>query len=321
MNDNIVILLNEMKKQGISSCIIPTSDFHLGEYTPECFKLREWLSGFSGSAGTLVVTEKRSGLWTDGRYYLQAEKELSGSGIELFYAAEKDCIPPERFIIENTEENSISGICGKVFSKKELDRIIGVLKKSNISVNSAFNPFAVWENRPAFPSSKAFLLEEKFSGEEAPSKIARIREKMRKEGFTHYVVCASDAVMWLLNIRGRDIPYTPVILSYLLVGDKYVHLYADEKKFSDNIKAYLKECGVLLCDYDKIYDDIKSLDENAFLAADFSKVNYSLLEGIKCAFKHRNDFIENEKCIRNKTEEANLRKAYIKENTALIKSF
>lgn len=320
MNERIKLLLEEMEKQGVEACIIPTSDCHLSEYTPECFKLRHWLTGFTGSAGTLVVTKERAGLWTDGRYYLQAEKELSGSDIELFYASEKECMKPEEFLIENTAEASVVGICGRLFSKKELDEIIDALKEKNISVKSEFNPFVIWKERPQFPDSKAFLTDG-FCGETTASKLLRIREKMKEDGVTHYISAMADAVMWVLNVRGGDIEYTPVILSYLLIGSDFVNFYADEKKFSNEIKAYLKKCEVTLCGYEKIYDDIRLLKESGCLAADFSKTNYSLLCGVKCNLKNIDDYIGKEKCIRNKTEAENIKKAYIKENIALIKSF
>ena len=170
----LYILRKYMKEQNLSAVVIPTADMHLSEYISEHYKLREYLSGFTGSAGTLVVTETNAGLWTDGRYYIQAEHELFGSGISLYKASEKETVKIHEFLKENLSESDIVGLDGRLFSKKYLDSFISNL--GNIKVNTDCDIAQIWENRPPEQMGKAFLLEEKYSGESVSSKISRVRK-------------------------------------------------------------------------------------------------------------------------------------------------
>ncbi len=222
-----------MKEKGVDAVIIPTADPHMSEYVPECYKLREYLSGFTGSSGELVVTMNKSSLWTDGRYYIQAEKELLGSGIELFRASEKNTPKIHEFLCKELKKGSVVGVDGSLFSKKRLDKIITELEEKKINIETSFDAFLVWENRPEMPSDKLFLLPEKYSGESLSDKVAKVRSEMKKEGFTHYLTSAPDAVMWLLNVRGNDVEYTPVALSYLIVSKESINLYIDKNKATD----------------------------------------------------------------------------------------
>lgn len=315
----IDILRKHMKKHCISAVIIPTADMHLSEYISEHYKLREYLSGFTGSAGTLVVTENEAGLWTDGRYYIQAEKELSGSGITLYRALEKDCIKIHEFLKNKLHGGETVGVDGRLFSKKQLDDIIAKLGK--INVNTDYDPSEIWENRPQESMQKAFILEEKYSGESIDVKISKIRELMKKEAFTHYLVSSPECIMWLLNIRGNDVMHMPVVLSYLLMTEKCVTLYVRREKLSADVSEYLSLHNIEVADYEDIYEDVSKTGGQAYLAADFTLTNYSLINKVGCAIKNIKDFIYNFKCIKNDTEIENIKKAYIKENIALTKAF
>ena len=317
----IDLLREYMKKCGVSACIIPTADPHLSEYVPEHYKLREWVSGFTGSAGTLVVTEEEGGLWTDGRYYIQAEKELNGSGIKLYKASEPDCIKIHEYLKEKLKSGDSVGVDGRLFSKKELDAIIEKLRKCDVNINTEFTPDVIWEDRPPMPLGKAFVLSEEYCGETVSKKVENIRTLMKKEGFTHYLATLPESVMWLLNIRGNDIKCTPVMLSYLLMSQNEIFLYAPKEKINDSVNKYLEDNNVTICDYKNIVTDLGKINENAFLAADFSLCNYNLINVLKCAFKDKKDFIYNIKCIRTQKEIDNIKRAYIKENIALTKSF
>ncbi len=309
-----------MKKTNIDAVIIPTADPHLSEYIPECYKLREYLSGFTGSAGDLVVTMDKSGLWTDGRYYLQAEKELMGSGIELFRASEKETPKIYEFLCKELKKGSVVGLDGSLFSKKRLDKIITELEKEKINTDTTFDAFSVWKDRPAAPSDKLFLLPEKYAGETLSEKVKKIRSEMRKDGFTHYLTSAPDDIMWLLNVRGNDVHCTPVALSYMIISKDSIGLYIDEDKASD-VLSYLTENGVTLHNYNEVYSDLNSLNETNYLAVDFDISNYNLIKSINCVYKNRKDYISYLKCIKNDTEIENIKNAYIKENIALVKSF
>lgn len=316
----IKALRDLMKKSNIDAVVIPTADPHLSEYIPEHYKLREALSGFTGSSGDLVVTMDNAGLWTDGRYYIQAEKELSGSGITLFKASEKDTPKIYKFLCDELLEGSVVGVDGRLFSKKSLDKLITELDKKKISVDTSFDASAVWGNRPEMPKDKLFLFDEKYTGESLAKKAQKLRAEMKKDGFTHYLTSMPECIMWLLNVRGNDVRYTPVALSYMLVSDNFIRLYIDKAKAMD-VSDYLAENGVTVCDCLSVYSDLSALDEGCYLAVDFDNANYNLIKSINCAHKDRKDFIENLKCIKTNTEIENIKKAYIKENTALVKSF
>ena len=316
---NLEKLRKHMKKSGVCATVIPTADPHLSEYVPECFKLRRYISGFTGSAGTLVVTENCAGLWTDGRYYIQAENELSGSEIRLYRASEKNTIKIYDFLKENLPDNAVVGVDGRLFSKKYLDEFISKLGK--ITVNADYDPSEIWENRPELPSEKAFLLDECYCGESALSKIDRVRKIMQKECFTHYLVTSPEAVMWLLNIRGNDVKHTPVMLSYLLLSKEKAALYVNEAKLSEEVSGYLNRHNIEVADYGEIYEDISRLPQDSYLNADFSLTYYTLINRASCPKKDFKDIITELKCIKNKTEIDNIKKAYEKENIALTKAF
>ena len=313
------ILRSHMKKYNISAVVVPTADMHLSEYISDHYKLREYLSGFTGSAGTLVVTVDDAGLWTDGRYYIQAERELSGNGITLYRASEKDCVKIYDYLKQKLTENDTVGLDGRLFSKKYLDEFIA--KLDGICVNTDYDASSVWENRPAEPLEKAFVLDEKYSGESLEEKVCKVRDLMKKDGFTHYITGSPESIMWLLNIRGNDVKHTPVMLSYLVVTAKDVTLYAKYEKIEGEVSAYLEKHNIKTAEYNSIYEDLAKLGDGEYAAADFSLSNYSLVNKLGCAKKNIRDFIINLKCIKNNTEIDNVKKAYIKENVALTKAF
>lgn len=312
-------LRENMKKSGVSACIIPTSDPHLDEYIPEHYKLREYLSGFTGSAGTLVVTQKESGLWTDGRYYIQAEIELSGRETVLFKASEKDCEKITDYLRKRLGKREKLGLDGRLFSKKRLDEIIKEL--GEIKVKTDFDAAVIWEKRPSLPINKAFVFDEKYCGEGIDSKISRVRLAVKEKGFTHYLVCSPESIMWLLNIRGNDVRHTPVMLSYLIISENEITLYADEEKLTGDVAGYLNAHNIKVADYNAVYNDVKKLSKKFVLGADFNETNYTILSELKCSLNEDEDIISSFKAVKNETEIENIKKAYLKENIALAKSF
>ena len=300
-----------MKNHDISAVVIPTADMHLSEYISDHYKLREYLSGFTGSAGTLVITTDKAGLWTDGRYYIQAEKELY-DGITLYKASEKDCVKIYDFLKNELSSGETVGLDGRLFSKKYLDEFI--VKMGEISVKTDYDASEIWENRPDEPCEKTFVLNEKYAGESVEHKIAEVRSKMHGGGFTHYITSAPDCIMWLLNIRGNDVKNTPVALSYLVMTGKSVTLYINPEKLTDDVASHLKSNNIQVADYKAVYSDIEKMDENSLVAIDFSAANYTLVEKLPCAKKNVGDFIYHIKTVKNNTETENIKKAYIKEN-------
>ena len=304
MYSNIELLRKEMKKHNIDACIVPTADPHLSEYIPDCYKLRQWLCGFTGSAGELVVTKSESGLWTDGRYYIQAE-------MDKIY----------EYLVNSLKKNDRVGIDGKMFSKSSADLLEKKLRKKGIVLINDFDPSVIWESRPPQPKGKAFILDEKYTGESAVSKINRVRSKMAEDKAEYFITASLEEIMWLLNIRGSDIAHTPVMLCYFMLSQKEAFLYADQEKLTDDVKRYLTKLDVKIKNYNDIYYDIKKLGKRETAAIDFSKTNSLLVDTIKCAVNDIKSYIDIMKCIKNPVEIENIKKAYLKENVALIKSF
>lgn len=317
--NRLELLRKYMKEQGVDACIIPTADPHLSEYIPDYYKLREYFCGFTGSAGTIVVTEKESALWTDGRYYIQAERELSGTETVLYRASEKNCLKITQYLVERLEKTATVGLDGRLFSKARLEDIISEV--APLKVNTSFDAANIWKKRPGFPMEKAFVLDEKYSGESAADKIARVRKAVNQKNFTHYLVSSPEDIMWLLNIRGNDVSYTPVMLCYALISEAEVILYAYKEKIDNSVAEHLKEHNIKVADYEEIYDALKNLGDDRILAADFKRTNYSLLDNTSCVCIDNEDIIESFKAVKNNTEIENIKKAYIKENIALTKSF
>ncbi|MEE0867082.1 MAG: aminopeptidase P family N-terminal domain-containing protein, partial [Clostridia bacterium] len=275
MGNNLTELRKYMKSCALSACIIPTADYHMSEYTCEHFKLRHWLCPFTGSAGTLVVTMEKSGLWTDGRYYIQAEAELRGTETKLYKASEKETVKIEDYIFDALSKGDVLGVDGRLFSKNYLEKLIEKLSKKSIKVDFLFDGGAIWKDRPPMPSGEVWVLQEKYCGESTEEKLKRVREKMKELDINLYVTSMADSVMWLYNLRGSDIESTPVSLSYAAVTLNEAFIFINKKKLSCHTQAYLKAHNIKIGGYDEIYDFSKSKG-NLKCGADFSKINFAL---------------------------------------------
>ena len=231
-----------MRKHKLSAFIIPSTDPHSGEYIPKHWEARKWISGFTGSAGTVVVTLDKAGLWTDSRYFLQAAEQLENTGITLF----KERLPETPSIVEwlgcvlNAEDNV--GIDGWVNSYQETSNLQKELEKKQIHLTLAPDPFnELWTDRPALPDNKVFIHELKYAGLSYKDKITQIREAIRRNSCTGILISALDEVAWTLNLRGSDVHCNPVFVSYLLITEYSSTLYIIENKLSDEVKDYLTE--------------------------------------------------------------------------------
>lgn len=320
MENNLIALRKYMKSRGIAACIIPTADPHMSEYTCDHYKMRHWLCPFTGSAGTLVVTMQESGLWTDGRYYIQAEAELSGTETKLYKASEKDTVKIEDYLFETLSKDDVLGVDGRLFSKTHLEKIIEKLSKKSVKVDFSFDSSVIWKNRPPMPTDEAWVLYEKYCGESTGEKLERVREKMREQDIDLFVTAMADGVMWLYNLRGSDIESTPVALSYAAVTLSDAVIFIDKQKLSHKTQYYLKRHNIKIGGYDEIYDFLKS-KKHLRCGADFSRINFSLASSMGEETKNVEDIVEHLKAVKNETELKNIKNAYIKENTALVKSF
>ena len=231
-----------MAEKGIDAYVVPTADFHQSEYVGEHFKARKFITGFSGSYGTAVITKDDGGLWTDGRYFFQATNELEGSGIRLMKMFVGDTPSIPEYLNANVPEGGTVGFDGRVLSMGEGQEYEDALSAKNIQINYAEDLIdAIWEDRPELSKKPAFFLEEKYSGESTASKLARVRAKMEENGADTHIIASLDDVCWLLNIRGDDIDFFPLLLSYATVTMDAVELYVDDSKLNDQIHEELKK--------------------------------------------------------------------------------
>ena len=319
MKSEIERLILQMKGQGISACIVPTDDFHGSEYVSAHFKLREYLSGFTGSAGTLVVTLDGAALWTDGRYFLQAERELSGSGIELMRMGEAGVPTLERYLREHLPPKSRLGFDGRILSARFVKRLGETLRELDVQFVSTFDAGNfVWKNRPLLPENPVFELPENICGKTRAEKIADIRARMTAEKADYIAVSALDEIAWTLNLRGGDIEYCPLFLSFLIISHSKLILFANPNIFLQEIVQNLAKDGVEIQPYDEIYDALKRLCGAVW--ADSSAVNfafYSALENIK--------IIENPspismmKAVKNEAEIAAEKRAHLQDGVAVTR--
>ena len=320
VTERIANLRSLMTEKGIDAYVVPTADFHQSEYVGEHFKARKFITGFSGSYGTAVILKDDAGLWTDGRYFFQATNELEGTGVRLMKMFVGDTPSVTEFLAANIKEGGKVGFDGRVLSMGEGQEYEEALSPKNISIDYSEDLIdAAWTDRPALSDKPAFFLEEKYSGESTASKLERVRQVMRDHGATVHAIASLDDVCWLLNVRGDDIDFFPLLLSYAVVKMDCVDLYVDENKLNDEILAELAKNNVHIHPYNDIYEDIKTLSADETIMIDPMKMNYALYKNIPCKIvEHANPTILF-KAMKNPVELENIRQAHIKDGVAITK--
>lgn len=322
INDRISKLRSVMKEKGIFAYIIPSADYHQSEYVGEFFKGRQFISGFTGSAGTVVITPEKAILWTDGRYFLQAEKELSTSCVELYKMGEENVPTTFEYIENEVPEDSKIGFDGRAISAAMGAGLETSLTKKNITISYEGDLLdEVWEDRPALSDEKAFLLDVKYSGEDFTSKIARVRKAMQDTGATTHILTSLDDIAWLFNIRGGDVKYNPVVLSYAVVTLDKAILFVDENKLNDEIKASFGEEVVEIKGYFEIDEFVKTIEKEEVVLVDSNKINYTILKNIPEGVKVLNAINPSTifKAEKNEVEIANTKQAHIRDGVAVTK--
>ncbi len=321
-NQRLNALRAEMKKRGIDIYVIPTSDFHNSEYVGDYFKEREYLCGFTGSAGTAVVTAGLAGLWTDGRYFIQAAAELAGSGFELYRMGMEGVPTVAEFVEAELPEGGVIGFDGRVISANqagEFQKIAGE-KHGSLAVTEDLVG-EIWADRPAMSCTPLWILTEEYSGESTESKLAGIRKKMREEGADCHVVSCLYDIAWILNLRADDIANCPVFLSFLVIGPDDCTLFVQPEAVNIEVGAYLAGCGVGIADYDGIYDAMAALPAGTVLMLDGNEVNYRLTASLpeSVTVLDRTNPSYPMKAVKNETELANTRIAHLKDGVAMTK--
>lgn len=311
-----------MKEKNIYAYIVPSSDYHQSEYVGDYFKSREFMSGFTGSAGTLIISMDEAGLWTDGRYFIQAENELKDSGIKLFKMGEEGVPTIEEYLLEKLPKNSTLGFDGRVMSVKEGQSLANKLAFKGINIEYKYDLVNdIWEDRCSLPTEKAFLLGTEYSGESFSDKLSIIRAVMKEKKATTHILASLDDIAWLFNIRGRDVKSNPVVLSYAVISIDSVYLFIDKNKIGEDIRAELSKENVQIKGYEEVYEFIKNIDENEVVLIDTSKVNYAIYNNIPSnvqKIEERNPSILF-KSIKNEIELKNIRNSHIKDGVAFTK--
>lgn len=311
-----------MAQRGIDIYVVPTSDFHDSEYVGEHFKARKFITGFTGSAGTAVITMTEAGLWTDGRYFVQAERQLEGSTVTLYRMGEEGVPTVDEFLAEKLPENGCLGFDGRVIGGTWGRRMEKLAEKKNGTIHCNEDLIdIIWEERPALSKEPAFILEEKYAGKSTAEKLAAVREAMEKEGADYHILTSLYDIAWLLNVRGGDIECVPVVLSYLVLTEKECIWFLQEEIVDEKLRAYLNENHITTRAYDAIYEYVLDIPANAKVLLSAGQVNYrivsSLNEDITIIDKPNPTLLM--KAVKNPTEVDNTRAAHVKDGVAVTK--
>lgn len=318
--ERVAKLRSLMEEKGIDAYVVPTADFHQSEYVGEHFKARKFITGFSGSYGTAVIAKDDAGLWTDGRYFFQATNELEGSGIRLMKMFVGDTPSVTEYLADKIPAGGKVAFDGRVLSMGEGQEYEEALTEKGIEIYYSEDLIdQIWENRPTLSDKPAFFLEEKYSGESSASKLGRVRKAMEEKGATAHIIASLDDVCWLLNIRGDDIDFFPLLLSYAIVKMDSVDLYVDDAKLNDQIHEELAKNNVTIHPYNDIYEDIKKLDASEVAMIDPMKMNYALYKNIPCKIVEAANPTILMKAMKNPVELDNIRAAHIKDGVAITK--
>lgn len=317
--NNVEKLRKKMNEESVNIVIIPSGDFHQSEYSCEYFKLVKFFSGFTGSAGTLVVTENEAALFTDGRYYIQAEKEIDNSVIKLMRSGMEGVPTVMEYVKEKCRRGDTIAFDGRIVSagfgmelEEELENVADIMYD--------FEPAqGIYSDRPSLPKEKVFVLEEQMAGESTESKLIRVRNAIKQENAEVHILSSLEDICWCLNIRGNDISYTPVVMSYLIITESETVLFSDRDKYDDKIIEYLMRNGIRLAGYEEFYNELKLIKGKVLI--DKKKVNYyiykTLSQSNECIYKENPSTYM--KAVKNKTEIRNLKCVHLKDGVAVTK--
>jgi len=320
MNEQLKNLRDEMEKAGVDVYLIPTDDFHQSEYVGDHFRAIHYLSDFTGE-GNMVVTKDSAALFTDGRYFIQAEKEMEGRDIELMKMGQPGVPALDDYLLEKTPEGGVLGFDGRCVDFKHGDSLKKKLSAKNASLSTGADLVGnVWGGRPALAASKVWILEEKYTGKSAGEKLKDLRECMKEHGADLHIITSLDDIAWLLNLRADDIPCNPVFLSYIIVYMDNAVLYANKADFDDTVIRYLSEINVSLRDYDSFYEDVKTLRDMIVLL-EKEKTNFETISNLHDSMKIAEEMLPTSKwkACKNPTEIKNMKKAHIKDGVAITK--
>ena len=304
-----------MKKYKVDAYIVTSSDYHQSEYIDDYFKGREYLSGFTGSAGVLVIFKDEACLWTDGRYHIQAEKQLKGSEVKLFKQGNLGVPTYKEYIISKLAENSKIGIDAKILLSSDINEILSKKKYKIVDFDLLAE---IWDKRKKLPDGKIFILEDKYTGKTYKEKVKEIRVALKEKGADYNIISSLDDIAWIYNFRGDDVQHNPVALSFTVISEKKASLYIDKNKLNEEAKKYFKDNKVEVKEYFEFFEDIKKLKGN--ILVDFNKISYAIYEAIT-----KNELINSMnpstylKAHKNEIEIANTKDIHIQDGVAIVK--
>ena len=311
----------KMREYQIDVYLIPTADYHESEYVGDYFKCREYLTGFTGSAGTAVITQEDACLWTDGRYFVQAARQLEGSSIRLMKMGEEGVPTVTAYLEEHLRAGMTLGFDGRVINGRMGEELSKIFTDRQVKIAYQQDLVGeIWEERPRLVSRPIWVLDEKYAGESAQDKLFRLRETMRGTKATVHLLTTLDDIVWLLNIRGDDIPCNPLVLSYLIVTMDACHLFIQRQAVGESVKLYLEELQVTLHPYEEVYSFVKNY-KNETILLEKACVNYALCQGIDSSNRvlDRMNPEAMAKAVKNPVEMENIRQAHIKDGVAVTR--
>lgn len=308
----------KMQENGVQAYIIPTSDFHETEYVSDYFACRKYMSGFTGSAGTLVVLTDQAGLWTDGRYFIQAQAQLQDTGITLMKMGQPETPSIEDYICQNLSKGSKVGFDGRVINYMDYKRYHAIFNSHQIDIVANLDLVnEIWQDRPALPATKTFHYALRYAGVSMEDKLAQVRQAMTREGCASFIITKIDEIAWLFNIRAHDIPHFPVALAYATIEKEKATLYIDASRLDDESKALFEQSQISVKPYNSIYEDVCSLQGPVLVDPHFVNSRLALLVQEKLV--EAVDPIVLMKAQKNATEIENTKWAHIKDGVACTK--
>lgn len=326
-NIKIGQLRDRMKELGIDAYLIPTADFHESEYVGEFFKCRHFLTGFNGTAGTAVITMDKAGLWTDGRYFVQAEEQLSGSEIKLYRMGEPEFPTLDEFLEEELPVDGCLGFDGRVVNSELGYGLQNLLQEKNVTINCSKDLVGeIWTSRPAMSCEPIWSLDVKYAGKSTVEKLSDLRDAMKKNKAQIHLMTALDEIAWLFNLRGNDIVNNPVFLSYALITRNEAYLYVQKEAIKEDTKmgkevcAALAEAKVQVKEYAEFLQDVAAL-KNEKILLERKKASFAVCESIDASCRIINEMnpCATMKAVKNATEIENMRKAHLKDGIAVTK--
>ena len=320
--ERIVALRKEMAAEGVKAVILPRTDAHLSEYISSHWHIVRYLSGFTGSAGTMVVTDKEALLWVDSRYFLQGAQQIEGTGIIMM----KDGLPETpsitEYLCEHLAKGDKVGINGMLMSIDETASLRSRLNAAGIELDVDFDPIdRIWADRPSLPSDKIFVHDEKYAGESAKAKISRILKSAAVQGAEAYFTSALDEIAWVLNIRSNDVPCNPVATSFLYLAPDGSTLFVDGAKMTPEVEAYLKDAGVAVAPYDAVLSSLAALPKDVTVLLSGSRASGAIAHVLEGRYVKGNSPVALPKAVKNDVQIAGIRQAHLRDGVAMVRSF